>query len=345
MRAVPLTLKELADRIGAEPAGNLSVVIESASTLEDAKPGQISFLANPKYAKQLDATSASAVIVSPKVNVERQINLLRAKDPYYAFAQAVVALHGFRVHPHHGIHPRAHVDPTATVGEGTIIYPGVFVGPRTKVGRDCILFPNVVIYDDCVIGDRVVIHANSSIGQDGYGYATNGGVHHKIPQTGNVVIEDDVEIGANCSIDRAALDSTVIGKGTKFSDAISIGHGTKIGEHCLIVAQVGIAGSVVVGHHVTMAGQVGVAGHLKIGDNVTVAAQSGILHDVPDNSVILGSPAMPLMHARRTYAIFRNLPELQDRVKKLEGLVEELGTNPGAGLDGGEDANDARRQP
>jgi UDP-3-O-[3-hydroxymyristoyl] glucosamine N-acyltransferase len=336
---VPLTLKELADRIGAEPAGDLSEIIVSASTLEDAKQGQISFLANPKYAKQLETTGASAVIISPKVSVERQMNLLRAKDPYYAFAQAVIALHGFRVHPHQGIHPKAHVDPTAAVGESTILYPGVFVGPRAKVGRDCILYPNVVVYDDCVIGDRVIIHANTSIGSDGYGYATHGGVHHKIPQTGNVIVEDDVEIGANCSIDRAALGSTVIGKGTKFNDNISIGHGTTIGEHCLIVSQVGIAGSVTVGHHVTMAGQVGVAGHLKIGDNVTVAAQSGILSDVPDQSVILGSPAMPLMHARRTYAIFRNLPELAERVKKLEGLVEELGTQPGAGLDGGEDAD------
>jgi UDP-3-O-[3-hydroxymyristoyl] glucosamine N-acyltransferase len=336
---VPLTLKELADRIGAEPSGDLSVVIDSASTLEDARQGQISFLANPKYAKQLESTNASVVIVSPKVSVDRQMNLLRAKDPYYAFAQAVVALHGHRVHPHQGIHPKSHVDPTAVVGEGTVIYPGVFIGPRAKIGRDGILYPNVVVYDDCLIGDRVVIHANTSIGSDGYGYATHGGVHHKIPQIGNVVIEDDVEIGANCSIDRAALGSTVIGRGTKFNDNISIGHGTTIGEHCLIVSQVGIAGSVTVGHHVTMAGQVGVAGHLTIGDNVTVAAQSGILSDVPDQSVVLGSPAMPLMHARRTYAIFRNLPELADRVKKLEGLVEELGTQPGAGLDGGEDAD------
>lgn len=332
---MPLTLKELADRIGAEPSGDLSVVIESASTLEDAQPGQIGFLANPKYAKQLESTSASAVIVSPKVNVERQLNLLRAKDPYYAFAQAVVALHGYRVHPHEGVHPKAHVEPTAIVGEGTVIYPGVYVGPRARIGKNCILYPNVVIYDDCVLGDRVTVHANTAIGPDGYGYATHQGVHHKIPQTGNVVIEDDVEIGSNCSIDRAALDSTVIGRGSKLNDNISIGHGTTLGEHCLIVSQVGIAGSVTVGHHVTMAGQVGVAGHLKIGNNVTVAAQSGILSEVADQSVILGSPAMPLMHGRRVYSIFRNLPELQDRVKKLEGLVEELGTNPGAGLDGG----------
>jgi UDP-3-O-[3-hydroxymyristoyl] glucosamine N-acyltransferase len=332
---VPLTLKELADRIGAEPTGDLSVVIESASTLEDAKPGQISFLANPKYAKQLESTGASAVIVSPKVSVERQMNILRAKDPYYAFAQAVVALHGYRVHPHQAVHPKAHVEPTATVGEGTVIYPGVYVGPRVRIGRDCMLYPNVVVYDDCVLGDRVTVHANTAIGPDGYGYATNKGVHHKIPQVGNVVVGDDVEIGSNCSIDRAALGSTVIGRGSKLNDNIAIGHGTTIGEYCLVVSQVGIAGSVTVGHHVTMAGQVGVAGHLKIGDNVTIAAQSGILSDVPDNTVLLGSPAMPLMHARRTYAIFRNLPELQDRVKKLEGLVEELGTQPGAGLDGG----------
>jgi UDP-3-O-[3-hydroxymyristoyl] glucosamine N-acyltransferase len=327
-----LTLSELAARIGAEVVGDGSLVIQSASTLEEAQTGQLSFLANPKYEKQLETTRASAVVVAPMVRSDR-LSLLRAKDPYYAFMQAVVALHGFRKHPHQGIHPKAHVDPTAVVGEGTIIYPFAYVGPRAKIGRDCILYPNVVVYDDCVLGDRVTLHAGTSIGHDGFGYATQKGEHHKIPQVGNVVIEDDVEMGANCSVDRATLGSTVIGKGTKFSNSIAIGHGSKVGPHCLFVAQVGLAGSVTVGHHVTMAGQVGVAGHLHIGDNVTIAAQTGVSNDVPDQSTVLGSPAMPISHARRVYAIFRNLPELQDRVKKLESQVEELGTQDGGTTD------------
>ena len=317
-----LTLKELAGLLGAELVGDPNVIIDSASTLEDARPGQISFLSNPKYVSQLDGTKASAVIVAPSVKVER-IAMLKAKDPYYAFALAVTHLHGVRKHPHAGVHPRAAVDPTASIGEGTIVYPGVYVGPRTRVGRDCILYPNVVIYDDCVIGDRVIIHANTSIGQDGFGFATHDGVHHKIPQVGNVVLEDDVEIGSNATVDRSALGVTRIGKGSKLGDLTTIGHNTQIGEHCLIVAQVGIAGSVNVGHHVTMAGQVGVAGHLDIGNNVMIGAQAGVTNNVPEQSVLLGSPAMPIRQARRVAAIFVQLPELQDRVKKLEHSIEE----------------------
>lgn len=326
MPLVSMTLSELAERIGAEAVGDPALVIDSASTLDEARNGQVSFLANPKYLKQLETTEASAVVVAPGVTSER-LALLKAKDPYFAFMQAVVALHGFRKHAHGGIHPKAHVDPTATIGESCVLYPGVVVGPRARLGRDCVLYPNVVIYDDCVLGDRVTVHAGTSIGHDGFGYATQKGVHHKIPQVGNVVIEDDVEIGANCTIDRATLGSTVIGKGTKFSNAVAIGHGTKIGPHCLFVAQVGVAGSVSVGHHVTMAGQVGIAGHLKIGDNVTIAAQSGIIGDVPDQTTIMGTPALPAARARRVWGVYSQLPDLLDRVRKLEGQVEELASS------------------
>ena len=318
-----VTLKELADVIGAELAGDAGISISGAGTLEQAKAGEVTFLANPKYLKQLETTAASAVIVAPSVSMDR-LPLLKAKDPYYAFALAVRHLHGTRKHSFTGVHPRATVDSTATIGEGTTLYPGVYVGPRVRVGRDCVLHANVVVYEDCVIGDRVIIHANTSIGPDGFGFATNGGIHHKIPQIGNVVIEDDVEIGSNCSIDRAALGSTVIGKGSKLNDLIAIGHNTKMGPHCLIVSQVGIAGSANLGHHVTLAGQVGVAGHIEVGDNVTVGAQAGVTNSVPEQSVLLGSPAMPIRQARRVAAVFVQLPELQDRVKKLEQSVEEL---------------------
>jgi UDP-3-O-[3-hydroxymyristoyl] glucosamine N-acyltransferase len=318
-----VTLKELAGAIGAELEGDPGIVITGVGTLEEATTGQVTFLANPKYLKQLETTSASAVIVAPSVKIDR-LPLLKAKDPYYAFALAVRQLMGERKHPFAGIHPRATVDPTAAVGEGTVVYPGAYIGPRVRVGRDCVLYANVVIYEDCVIGDRVVIHANTAIGPDGFGFASNGGIHHKIPQIGNVIVEDDVEIGANCSIDRAALGSTVIGKGSKLNDLIAIGHNTKMGPHCLIVSQVGIAGSATIGHHVTLAGQVGVAGHIEVGDNVTVGAQAGVTNSVPEQSVLLGSPAMPIRQARRVAAVFVQLPELQDRVKKLEQAVEEL---------------------
>ena len=320
-----MKLKELAAAIEAELTGDGEAGIHSASTLEDAGPGQVSFLSNPKYAKQLETTKATAVIVATSISAVG-LSLLRAKDPYYAFARAVELLHGHRTHPHGGISPAAHVDPSAMIGQNTVIYPGVYVGPRSKIGRDCILYANVVVYDDCEIGDRVIIHANATVGSDGYGYATHDGVHHKIPQVGNVVIEDDVEIGPNTAIDRAALGSTVIGAGSKLGGLITIGHNVKLGPHALVVAQCGISGSVSIGHHATMAGQVGIAGHLKIGDNVTVGAQAGIVNNVPDQSTLLGSPAMPISQARRVAAVFVQLPELNQRVRHLEQLVEELGT-------------------
>jgi UDP-3-O-[3-hydroxymyristoyl] glucosamine N-acyltransferase len=331
---VTITLKELAAEIGAEvAAADPELRVSSVNTLEDAGPGQVSFLSNAKYVRLLETTGASAVIVAPKVTSGR-VALLKTRDPYLAFTKAVIKLHGHRRHPHAGIHPAAHVDPTATVGEGSVLYPGVYVGPRAKVGCDCILYPNVVIYDDCVLGDRVTVHAGTSIGHDGFGYATAKGpdgvvVHHKIPQVGNVVVEDDVEIGANCAIDRATLGSTVIGRGTKFSNLIAIGHATKIGPHGLLVAQVGIAGSVKVGHHVIMGGQTGVAGHIELGDHVTVAAQSGVINDVPDQSTLMGAPAMNASHARRVYTVFTQLPELLERVKKLEQQVGRGGEDRG----------------
>jgi UDP-3-O-[3-hydroxymyristoyl] glucosamine N-acyltransferase len=222
------------------------------------------------------------------------------------------------------VHPTAYVDPTATVGEGTVVYPGCYVGPEVKIGRDCILYPNVAVYEKCILGDRVTIHAGTVIGEDGFGYATHGGEHHKIPQVGNVIIEDDVEIGANCAIDRGTLGSTIIGKGTKTSNLIAIGHNTTVGPHGLLVAQVGIAGSVTIGHHVTIAGQVGVAGHIKLGDNVTIAAQSGVINDIPDQSTVMGAPAMPASQGRRVYTIFTQLPELVERIKRLEQALDEL---------------------
>jgi UDP-3-O-[3-hydroxymyristoyl] glucosamine N-acyltransferase len=324
-----MTVDELAKEIGAEVAGDGSMTIASASTLEDAQPGQISFLANAKYAKLLETTRASAVVVAPATKPIGNLTLLKAADPYFAFRQAVVRLHGFRKHPHKNISPRANVETTASIGEGTVIYPGAYVGHNVRVGRDCIIYPNAVVYEECVLGDRVILHSGTVIGADGYGYATNKGIHHKLPQIGNVILEDDVEVGACCSIERAAMGSTVIGKGTKIDQLVVIGHGSKVGPHCLLVAQSGIAGSVTLGHHVVLAGQTGVAGHLKIGDQVTVGAQSGIIADIDEQSTVVGSPAMPVSHARRVYMHFTQLPNIVDRLKAVEQQLEELGSGDG----------------
>jgi UDP-3-O-[3-hydroxymyristoyl] glucosamine N-acyltransferase len=318
-----MRLDELAKQVEAELVGEGSMDITGVAGLEDARPGQVAFLSNPKYARQIDTTNASAVIVAQRVNSTR-VALLKSSDPYYTFARAVVLLHGHRKHPHQGVHPQAHIDATATIGPETTVYPGVFVGPRAKIGRNCILYPNAVIYDDCILGDRVIVHAGACIGQDGYGFSTHQGTHHKIPQIGNVIIEDDVEIGANCAIARAAIGSTVVGRGTKLDSLVMIGHNAKIGPDGLLVAQVGIAGSTSIGHHATVAGQVGVAGHLKIGDNVTIAAKAGVMSDIADQQTMIGIPAMPAQQARRVYSIFTQLPELIQRLKQLEQQVEEL---------------------
>jgi UDP-3-O-[3-hydroxymyristoyl] glucosamine N-acyltransferase len=318
-----MRLDELAKQIEAELVGDGSIDITSVATLEEGRACQVAFLSNPKYAKQLDTTGASAVIVAPRVSNSR-VALLKSSDPYYSFARAAVLLHGHRKHPHDGVHPKAHVDPTAKIGSGTVLYPGAFVGPRAKIGKDCVLYPNAVVYDDCVVGDRVILHAGACVGQDGYGFSTHEGVHHKIPQIGNVIIEDDVEIGANCCIARAAMGSTVIARGTKLDSLVMIGHNVRIGNDGLLVAQVGIAGSTTIGHHATIAGQVGVAGHLKIGDNVTIAAKAGVMGDITDQLTMIGIPAMPAQQARRVYSIFTQLPELVERIKQLEQQIEEL---------------------
>jgi UDP-3-O-[3-hydroxymyristoyl] glucosamine N-acyltransferase len=322
-----IKLEELAQKIGAQVIGDGAAEISSCATLEEAGAGQVAFLANPRYTKQLESTGATAVVVAPSVKGERAgLTLLKAANPYYAFTQAIVLLHGYRKHPHAGIHPEAHIEPSAVIGENPTIYPGAYVGANVRIGRDCVLHPNVVIYEDCVLGDRVTVHAGAIIGIDGFGFATEKGVHHKIPQTGNVVIEDDVEVGALCSIQRAAMGSTVVGKGTKFGDMNLIGHGVKIGPGGLFVAQVAVAGSTVLGHHVTIAGQAGIAGHLKVGDNVTIAGQSGVMNNVPDQTTVIGSPAMEATHARKVYLAFTQLPDLVKKVKDLEQKVEELGT-------------------
>ena len=342
------TLGELAKYVGGRVCGSPDVLIKSASTLGRAKEGDISFLANSKYEKQLSTTKASAVIVGKETAVTT-VPLLIADDPYYAFMQIMVLLHGHRKHKKVGISSRAlisdsakigadcnihdfvTIEDDARVGNGCTIYPGVYIGPEVHVGKDCIIYANVVIYDSCKIGNRVIINANSTVGEDGFGYATHKGIHHKIPQIGGAIIEDDVEIGACCGIERGTLGDTVIGQGSKLGDLVTIGHGTKIGAHCLLVAQVGVAGSTTLGHHCVVGGQAGIVGHINIGNNVTIAAQAGVINNVPDGQVILGAPAIEANRGKRAYSMIQYLPEMRQKIRNLETGLGRLGSSRGTG--------------
>lgn len=346
------TLQKLAERIGARIEGDGSIQVTGCAPIEVATSDQITFLANAKYVRHLDTTQAAAVLIDTKTACPGHLTRLVCDDPYFAFRNLMIELYGFRQHPPPAndhlagvstqaiihpestigegavIHPCAVVERGAVVGKNTILYPGVFVGPDARIGEDCILYPNVVIYDQCTLGDRVTLHSSTVIGQDGFGYATNDGVHHKIPQAGIVVIEDDVELGAGCAIERSAMGETRIGSGTKFADLISIGHGTTIGSHCLFVSLCGISGSVDIGNHVVIGGQVGVVGHLRIGNGVQVMAKSGVVSDVPDGMKVGGAPAVPYTTAKKNALAGAGLYELVKRVRKLEREIASLKADP-----------------
>ncbi len=335
------TLGELAEYVGGRVFGDPNVVIKSAATLGRAGEGDISFLTNRKYEKQLRTTKASAVIVG-KETTGASVPLLIAEDPYYAFMQIMVLLHGHRKHKKVGVSPRASISDSAKIGadchihdfatisdeakigDGCVIYPCVYIGPGVQIGNDSIIYPNVTIYDGCKIGNRVIINANSTIGEDGFGYASHKGVHHKIPQIGSVIIEDDVEIGTCCGIERGTLGDTIIGQGSKLGDLVTIGHGTKIGPHCLLVAQVGIAGSTTLGHHCIVGGQVGIVGHINIGNNVTIAAQAGVINNIPDGQMVLGAPAIEASQGKRAYGMIQYLPEMRQNIRNLQMQIERL---------------------
>ena len=345
----PLKLSELSTHLEANGMpnalrGDPDLMVTGCNTIESAGDGEITFLANPKYRDRIGGSRATAIIIreddaSAAPSAMAQII---CDDPYRALMLAVIRVHGFRSHPQWGRHEQAYVAESAKIGrnanlapgvticedviigDNVTLYPGVFVGPAVVLGNDVLLYPNVTVYDRCRLGDRVTIHAGTVIGEDGLGYAPVGDKWLKIPQAGAVIIEDDVEIGANCSIDRATLGMTRLGAGTKFSNAVTIGHGCQIGADCMFVAQVGLAGSVTVGRHVTIAGQAGVVGHLNIGDDAQICAQSGVNNSVEPGAKVLGAPAVPVKEARRQYAAVQKLPELRNRVRELERELAAL---------------------
>ncbi|MFA5270722.1 MAG: UDP-3-O-(3-hydroxymyristoyl)glucosamine N-acyltransferase [Candidatus Omnitrophota bacterium] len=336
-----LKLSEIAKLVGGELSGDPEIVITGISGIKEAKEGEITFLANPKYDSLLQATHASAVITSKET--ENSIRpTIKTDNPSVAFAKIVnVFAPNAICHPK-GIHPSAvisskvklgkgvavgaHViiEDNSEIGDGTIIYGNCYIGNDTKIGEKAIIYPNVSIRERISIGNNVIIHCGAVIGSDGFGFAKVKGVQEKIPQIGTVIIEDDVEIGANVTIDRARFDKTFIGKGTKIDNLVQIAHNVMIGENCLIIAQAGISGSTVLGREVIIAGQAGLVGHITVGDNAIAAAQAGVTKSIPPKTMVSGYPARPHDVAKRVNACVQGLPKLYSKIKELEQKIEEL---------------------
>lgn len=335
------TLGEMAELVGARLKGNPEIRIEGVSTLEEAGPNQLTFLTHKRYAELIPQCKAAAVIVSP-IHEDLDFPLLIAEMPYLALAHASQLF--YEPPPLlPGIHPRsyvsqgvvlddsvsvgplAHIGPQCRIGENTRIYGGVYLGSGVHVGKDCVIHPRATILDGCRVGDRVVIHSGAVIGSDGYGFAQDAhGRHVKIPQTGVVQIDDDVEIGANCAIDRATFGRTWIQRGTKIDNLVQIGHNVVVGEHSLLVGQVGVSGSTRIGRHVILAGQVGIAGHLEIGDRVRVGAKSGVHSSIENGADVSGYPAVPYKEWLKTMANLRKLSQFKEELRQLKAKVKEL---------------------
>jgi len=338
-----LTLRELAERLHCRLDGDGEVDITRVTGIEQAGPGDLTFIANPKYQGFLETTRASAVLVTP--GIARPANgpaLLICDRPYLAFAQALGILVSASL-PEPGIDPTsaigagaqlgsqvsvgalAVIGAGATLGDRTVIFPGVVIGPGAVIGEDCVIHARVSIRERVQLGNRVVVQDGAVIGSDGFGFVRQAdGSHLKIPQHADVVIEDDVEIGANTTIDRPAVGETRIRRGVKIDNLVQVAHGVTVGERTLFAAQVGIAGSTVVEEDVVLAGQVGVAGHLRIGKGVVATAQTGVPNSVEAGTMISGYPAIPNRDWLKSSAVFRNLPALKKRVVELEQRIAEL---------------------
>lgn len=331
---MPFTTADIAKLLQGEVLGDPSVALNGFAPADRAQPGDLTFAENPDYFTRAEQSGASAIIVDGQFTSAKKI-LIRVPNARIAFAKALALFFPEPVLPP-GAHPTAiiaasaQVDPSAHVGPYCVVGEKVRIGARSmlqggnhigagcQIGEDVNLFPNVILYARSEIGNRVRIHAGSVIGSDGFGYVQDNGIHRKVPQIGNVIIRDDVEIGSNVSIDRGALGPTVIGKGTKIDNLVQIAHNVVIGEHCLVISQVGIAGSTKIGNYVILAGQAGLAGHLKIGNRVTVAAQAGVMNNIGDGEKWLGAPAQPDRQAKRQMIALQYLPDLLKRVAELE---------------------------
>jgi len=334
-----LTTAEIAKLLAGEVLGDANAPLTGFANADAAQPGDLTFAENAEYFAAAEASAATAIIAGKDFSSEKKI-LIRVANPRVAFAKALAIFFpepkfAPGIHPSAAIAASAQIDPTAhigphcTIGErvkigaNAVLQSGNFVGDDSVLGDGTNLFPNVTIYSRTQIGKRVRIHSGAVIGSDGFGYVFDTSFHRKVPQIGNVVIGDDVEIGSNSSVDRGALGSTVIGKGTKIDNLVQVAHNVEIGEHCILCSQVGIAGSAKLGSYCVLAGQVGIAGHLKIGNKVTVGSKAGVMHNIPDGEMWLGIPAQPDKQAKRIMIAMQRLPDLFKKIaeweKKLTG--------------------------
>ena len=334
-----MKLKEFSEIVEGKVIGDPDIEITGVAGVQSAGAGDITFVTSAKYMKFLRESRASCVIVKEPLQ-GLPITQLQVSNPYYAFARALEFFHPVLA-PEPGVSetavvsgkaalgkdvtvfPLAYIEDHASIGDGTVIYPGAFIGRHSELGKGCVIHPNVTVRENVRIGDRVIIHSGSVIGSDGFGYVFEKNTHYKIPQVGGVVIEDDVEIGSNVSIDRATTGYTSIGKGTKIDNLVQIAHNVSIGKNSLVIAQVGISGSSEIGDFSTLAGQVGIADHSSLEPGTVIGAQSGLTGHYK-KGVYSGSPAIPHRNWLRSQALYAKLPEMNRRIRELENIVEEL---------------------
>jgi len=344
------TLGELAELVGGEVDGDAGVEINGVAGIREARTGDITFLANPKYEAYVETTRASAVIAPPELRTGKP--LIRIGNPYLAylkvlnlFAEDVLVRYPRDIHEsavidrtavlgrNVGVGPFCQIAAGVRIGDNTTVLAGTFIGRDVSVGADCLIYPNVTIREGTQVGDRVIVQPGAVIGADGFGYAKDGHTHQKVPQIGCVIIEEDVEIGANSTVDRATTGETRVKRGSKIDNLVQIAHNVVVGEDCIIAAQAGISGSTELGRNVVLAGQSGLAGHITIGDNATVGAQGGVTKSIPADMTVSGYPAREHNKARKIYGYTMRLPELYERVKELERKVRELEQEKGVPVD------------
>ena len=333
------SLDQLAELVGGKPIGQSDLIISGVSELQNGKKGTISFLENPKYKKYLDSTKASAVIVSDSSLLNRK-NGIVVQNPQLAFSK-ILNVFCPRYTMQKGIHPTAVIDSSVhlgdavsvganavieakvTIGEGSRVGANSVIGCNAVIGKECIIHPRITIYHECTIGDRVVIFSGTVIGSDGFGFVTEENTHYKIPQIGKVIIGSDVEIGANCTIDRATIGETIIGDMTKLDNLIHIAHNVKIGVGCLLAAGVGISGSVTIEDYCILAGQSGVVPHVSIGTKSIIAVQSGVTKSLKGGEIYSGMPARKIREQNKKDAVLSSIPMLKSRIEKLEQIILE----------------------
>ena len=338
-----ITAKQIAGFIQGRVEGDENAIVNTFAKIEEGKAGAISFLSNPKYLHYIYETESSVVLINEDVVLEKSVKptLIRVKNAYESVAK-LLQLYQSMQPKKTGIDPLAFVSPSAKVGEGcyigafafvgdnveignhTQIYPHSVIEDGAKIGDDCLIYPNVSVYHGCRLGNRVTIHSGTVIGADGFGFAPTAEGYDKIPQIGNVVIEDDVEIGANTCVDRSTMGSTVVHKGVKLDNLVQIAHNVEVGENTVMSAQVGIAGSTKVGSWCMFGGQAGFAGHIKVGDKTFVGAQCGVNSSLKGNETVIGSPAMDAKQFFKSSVLFRKLPEIYKQMNEMQKEIEAL---------------------